>query len=193
MKENTIQKYLNQSFWFHATTESSLQSILENGVIASYNQGLPCDFGYGFYLTPTLKQAYSYITRNFKYSNLKKEKLIIIKFEFNISHHLEKSNFKVFPHYNQDFAEFVLTNRLYPNTQMHNHDMTLGVMSDQVPTKVLNEYINGIKTKGEVINAFMKWTSMEQLCLHSQTLCDKLLLKDIIYINEESEVTKNDK
>ena len=182
MKEKTIQKYLNQSFWFHATTESSLQNILENGVIASYNQGLPCDFGYGFYLTPTLKQAEHYIRQSPIYRADPNQKYVIIKFTLNLSDFIKSYDLKILPHYDDEFAEFVFNCRLSPLRHTHSYDMVLGVMSDNFSTQLMKDYIANKKSKQETLLGLKKWSSAEQLCLLSQDICDKLHIEDIIYI-----------
>ncbi len=58
-----VQNYLNRDYWYHGTSEESVQNIIEQGVLANYNIGSSLDFGPGFYLTNTLQKAENYISR----------------------------------------------------------------------------------------------------------------------------------
>lgn len=186
MNDKDVKKYLSQTSWYHATTIESLENILKNGVKHDYNIHRRLDFGYGFYLTPKLNQAKSYIQRSAPYlvDDVSKTQFVIIEFELNLSKLIKQYKLKVFPHYNDTFAEFVFNCRKNRHKKIHHYDMILGVMSDNNPNQLMDDYNEKIKSKKEIIELFKKWTSMEQLSLHNQDICDILVAKDIIYIDD---------
>ena len=99
----------------------------------------------------------------------------------------EGENYKtrIFGKYDDDFAVFVFENRtqnIY-GTNQHDYDVIYGVMSDSVPTQAILEYKIGIKTKEEVLESFKKATSMKQLSLHNQKLCDIIKLSEAYTID----------
>lgn len=190
MKEKEYQKYLNQKSWYHGTTLEGLKGIKEKGVMANYNRGNELDFGYGFYLTPTYKQAESYVKRNlpyFRVNNIGDKKGVIIQFELCLKDLMDKYNHASFLHFDKDFAEFVIKNRLYPKERKHNYDFILGVMSDSNPYILIADYRNKIITYEDLVIGLQKWNSMEQLSLHNQNLCDILKIKEITYLNDREE------
>lgn len=63
-------------------------------------------------------------------------------------------------------------------------------MSDSVPTQMVLEYKMGIKTKQEVLASFKKATSMKQISLHNQELCDIIKLKEAYTIDIETGARK---
>ena len=69
-------------------------------------------------------------------------------------------------------------------------------MSDSVPTQAILEYKMGAKTKEEVLECLKKPTSMKQLSLHNQNLCDIIKLKEAYTIdtatNERKELNINE-
>lgn len=186
MKEKDVQKYFNQPYWYHATTLESLESILENGVKADYNVGRPLDFGYGFYLTPKLNQAISYIKRTGPYlvNDVTKTQFVVIVFELDLSKLINHYTLKLLPHYDREFSEFVFECRMNPDKQIHPYDMILGVMSDNNPTQLIKDYRKKLISKSDVLTLLQKWTSMEQLSLHNQEICDILLTEDIICLDD---------
>ena len=51
-------------------------------------------------------------------------------------------------------------------------------MSDSVPTKIIMDYEMGKISKEQALEKLKTPTSMKQLSLHSQELCDRLKLKE---------------
>jgi len=74
--------------------------------------------------------------------------------------------------------------------KQHNYDIIYGVMSDSIPTIAIQEYKMGIKTKEEVLQCLKKPTSMKQISLHNQKLCDMIKLKEAYVINVETDERK---
>lgn len=63
-------------------------------------------------------------------------------------------------------------------------------MSDSVPAQAILEYKMGIKTKEEVLECFKKATSMKQISLHNQELCDIIKLKEAYTIDKTTKERK---
>ena len=180
---------LNQDLWYHGTTIESAENIADNGVIANYNLGADLDFGPGFYLTDTYERAVSFISKTpilTSNGNIELPKdWAIITFEFNPFNLLFNSdaryNFCNFSRHNDEFADFVLKNRMY-NTRKENHhhyDVIWGVMSDNKPFEIIEKYKKKIISYENAINEFKKTTSMRQLYIGNQNICDMLKIQGI--------------
>lgn len=195
MKENTYIKYMEQSTWFHGTTFSGWKNLCKEKVRVDYNKGTELDFGYGFYLTPKYKQAENYIRRMIPYLsglNIEDQMPIVIEFELNLSKLDKKYSHSKFLKYNEEFAEFVLKNRMNPDNINHSFDYVIGVMSDSNPEGLLADYRANIITREELIIGLQKGTSMEQLSLHNQGICDILKVKKAILVEEGKELNADD-
>lgn len=195
MNEKSYSKYKTQETWFHGTTLLGWQDLCKNKVQHDYNKGTELDFGYGFYLTPKSKQAESYIKRMIPYLDTDNEddKLaVVIEFELNLSCLNADYRHGKFLDYNEEFAEFVVDNRNNPDALRHEFDYIIGVMSDSNPDELLADYHLNKITKSELVQGLMKWTSMEQLSLHSQRICDILVVRKAILIDERRELNVDD-
>ncbi|MDE6435868.1 MAG: DUF3990 domain-containing protein [Lachnospiraceae bacterium] len=199
-----IRKVLSQNVWYHGTVLSNWDSFCQNGVLADINRDTSdaLDFGYGFYLAPTKERAEHYILSMMENSNFYNSNDIpmIMGFEFTPLEWFESETHKtkIFEKYDDDFAIFVFENRTQnlAGTKQHDYDVIYGVMSDSVPTQAILEYKMGTKTKEEVLECLKKPTSMKQISLHNQNLCDIIKLKEVYTIdkttNERKELNIND-
>ncbi len=198
---------MNHSSWYHATTLDGWESICKLGIKVDYNRNNELDFGYGFYLAYDQKKAEDYINRMLKYviqpdlgvnikSNPKKQIPVVIEFDFIPSEILQHKhyNYKFLPAYDDEFAEFVFYNRMYnvDGSNQHKYDMIMGVMSDSNPPILLEKYRNGEITKNKVIEELQKSTSMKQLSLHNQEICDIIVPKRAYIVDTKKELNVND-
>lgn len=178
-----IKKVLSQNKWYHYTTEDQLQNLIENGSIADYNAGNELDFGYGFYLASSLDSAHNYMSRAHSRINWSFiEYYYILEYEFEpLQYFTHDYSFAIFNKYDIDFANFVFNNRIsyHDKIQKHNYDITYGVMSDSLARQLFLKYRSKIISKDEVLTELQKSTSMKQLCIHKQSICDSLKLVDI--------------
>lgn len=176
-----VKNILSSTHWFHATTKSSFENILAQGVVADYNRYSELDFGYGFYLTTTEKLAESYISKLLSWADSTDDPPVIMEFEMNPLEWFLNAEYStaVFPAFDDSFAEFVFNNRMNSSTgkQFHDYDAIYGVMSDSVPTKLLLQFRGGEISYEAVIDGLKKSNSMKQISLHSQHLCDIIKLK----------------
>lgn len=160
------------------------------------------DFGYGFYLAPNKERAEYYITSMMQNTDFYKDddSPLILGFEFTPLEWFEGEDYntKIFGKYDDEFAIFVFENRTENvfGSKQHDYDVIYGVMSDSVPTQTVLEYKMGIKTKEEVLDSLKKATSMKQISLHNQNLCDIIRLKEAYIIDkttsERKELNIND-
>lgn len=199
MKEKEFNKYMSQDVWYHATTLVGWDSLCKQKVKADYNYGQQLDFGTGFYMCPKQKQAIDYIKRAVPYldgANERNQIPVIVEFELNMSKLPQEFKGKTFLHYDLDFAEFVFKNRLDPETKIHDYDYVFGVMSDSVPEMLMAKYTYNELTMEEVLIQLTKWTSMSQICLNSQQLCDILKVRRAYILDadfkEMEELNAND-
>lgn len=199
-----VRKKLNQNLWYHGTVFSNWNSFCKKGVIVDINRDTSdaLDFGYGFYLAPSRERAEHYITSMIKNSNFypDNDKPMILGFEFTPLEWFEGDGYqtKVFSKFDDEFAIFVFENRTenIMGSKQHDYDVIYGVMSDTVPTILIQEYKMGKKTKEEVLESLKKSTSMKQISLHNQKLCDIIKLKEAYTIdtntNERKELDINE-
>lgn len=171
-----IASRLSSNAWYHATTLDGFHNILEKGVLADFNRGRELDFGYGFYLTEKAKMAENYIAR----LPVEPGNRVIMEFEFTPISWFEGDEIQteVFDAFDERFAEFVFCNRECgaSGEQAHAFDAVYGGMSDSKPTLLLAGYRAGEVSREEVIQSLQKGTSMKQLSLHNQNLCDTIKL-----------------
>ncbi|MGV1040632.1 DUF3990 domain-containing protein [Clostridium perfringens] len=196
-----VRKYLIKDKWYHGTTLDGLKKICKNGVLVNYNEGNELDFGTGFYLTDKKQKAIDYIERIIKYrvdnslseinslgiplkDNTDKNIPVILEFEFLPLQYFENEKYstKIFNSYNEEFAKFVFQNR-YHLDEKHKYDLIFGVMSDSNPMLLIQQYREKKITENEVIDGLRKSTSMKQLSIHNQELCDIIKLNKAYYLN----------
>lgn len=172
-----ITNILSSNKWYHATTMDGFLSLKQNGVIAKYNQGKPLDFGYGFYLTLNEEMAERYIKRLYQADD---DVFVITEYTFSPLPWFttEEYNAALFPKFDDNFARFVMNNRLMAHSliQQHAYDVIYGVMSDSAPVQLLMDYRVGAITEEQALEGLKKSNSMKQLSVHNQQLCDMLVL-----------------
>lgn len=194
--------------WYHGTTLQGWKDICKYGVLSDYNKGYELDFGYGFYLTPIQQHAENYIIDSLKFEESdinvgipfienKDDKIpVLIEFTFNpiqwYSDHCY--NFHFLNAYDDEFAEFVFHNRInnINGNCQHNYDVIFGVMSDSLPTVLIQKYNRGEISKEEVLTGLKKSTSNKQLSLHNQEICDIIKPSKAILIDSREELNVND-
>ncbi len=119
---------------------------------------------------------------------------MILEFELNPLPWFEEdiSNTRILNRYDDDFAIFVFENRTenMAGSNQHDYDVLYGVMSDSVPTLEIQHYKTGIKNREEVIASLKKQTSMKQLSLHNQDICDKIKLKEAYILDKATRERK---
>lgn len=181
------KRILQGTSWFHGTTIDELDSI-KKGICAKHNirTAHETDFGYGFYLKSSYEEAAKYIYELQECTeSLGNTQLDCIVCEFFIKpldyFESSKYNAKLLCKYDDEFANIVFDNRCnnVSGVQQHEYDIIYGVESDSVPTKEMLNYRLGNSTKEQVIEAFKKSTSMKQLSIHNQEICDMLILKAV--------------
>lgn len=189
---NKVRRILSQKMWYHGTLFSNWESFCKNGVLVDINKDTSdaLDFGYGFYLAPSKERAEHYILSMMDNSDFYSSNDIpmILGFEFNALELFESGDYhtKIFSKYDDEFAIFVFTNRTenLSGINQHNYDIIYGVMSDSVPTQAILEYRMGTKTRNEVLESLKKGTSMKQISLHKQEICDLIQLKEAYTIDK---------
>ncbi len=192
--EEKVRRRLESNMWYHGTVDKNWDSICRKGILVDYNRETSeaLDFGYGFYLAPTAERAERYIQGMMQNTSFYDESDIamVLGFEFQPLKWFEEDtyNTKVFSKYDDEFARFVFENRTenVAGSKQHRYDAIYGVMSDAVPALEVQNYKMGRKTKEEVIEALKKQTSMKQISLHNQGICDTISLKEAYILDKTS-------
>ena len=191
-----IKRLANRQ-WFHATDNEGLHNILKMRVLSDYNKGSELDFGFGFYLSPSLEDAENYINR--LYHAIPNDDAIIIEFDFHPLTYFsnEAYNTYLFPHFNDEFAEFVFKNRWHARTtssnlyqQQHTYDVIYGCMSDSNPTNLLSQYELAEISYLDVIEGLKKDNRAKQLSIHNQEICNTLTITHIYQYCPKTQLLK---
>lgn len=206
-RKKSIEDYLSIDKWYHGTTLVHAKNIKQNGIDIKHNIGHELDFGYGFYLTPYKEQAERYIVSTLAASkvddlglplvvNPENYQPVVMEFDFTPIEFYDKEeyNFRVLNKYNEEFADFIFHNRVY-NTEgesHHEHDFIFGVMSDSLPILLIQQYKSGEKSKEEVLAELQKATSVKQISIHNQEVCDILNIQTIYDISTGEELNIDD-
>ena len=126
---------------------------------------------YGFYLAANLSCAQKYAAGF--------EDARIIEFHFKPIDILKgSSNYRFFEALDEEFAEFVFSNRMYylesEDNCYHKYDLVAGVMSDGTQATDFEEYRDGDITKEELFRRLLLPREDWQIAIHSQALCNCL-------------------
>lgn len=213
--KSKVRKYLSSDKWYHATTLDGFKKICDMGVKADYNKGTELDFGCGFYLTPQRDRAETFIKNVLAYDNSEvgesitesfgipikenqdKKIPVVIEFSFVPLAWFEEAtyNYKILNAYDDEFAEFVFNNRVNNMSEENQHefDLIFGVMSDSLPTILIQKYKNKELTKENVIEGLKKSTAVKQLSIHNQGICDIIKISKAYYVESGEELELNGK
>ncbi|WP_025783035.1 DUF3990 domain-containing protein [Sporosarcina sp. D27] len=193
------KKILRNNCWYHGTTLDSLNNLKLKGPLVNHNIGKELDFGHGFYLAPDLEMAKRYTETMIGYMKemgnqfpFTEDELTPIVIEYELIDPIAESFFiapdvktTCFPSYSEDFALFILENRLNPQKKMHDYDLIYGVMSDSNPNILVPQFKGKLITKEQFVDEITKkTTSTRQLSVHNQVICDKLVMKAVHYVKE---------
>jgi len=196
--KDKYKNILRRKSWFHGTSLANLQSFVSNGPLVEHNIGNELDFGYGFYLAPDLRMAERYSKRMIEFMeqtpqfSYTEEDLtpVVIEFEFpesSPSIFFEDHKFRTtcFPSFDEDFANFILSNRMSPCERVHDYDLIFGVMSDSNPNKLVPQVKSGYISSDDFVQEILKnTTSTRQLSIHNQLICATLVIRNIHYVKE---------
>jgi len=173
MKVWKEKEFMEHDQWFHATTLEGFKSILKNGILASFNNDIELDFGYGFYLTPNKEWAYKYAKGLYTDSES-----VVIEFRFKPKDIANGCKSKFYGKLDTEFADFVFNNRQYfMNNEthcVHDYDIVGGVMSDGNQWEDFELYRNGTIDKNELYKRLCIPKEDWQIVIHSQELCNKI-------------------
>lgn len=174
--------------WYHGTTLKEWRSICQSKILADFNIGYSLDFGNGFYLSPNERDTQKYALDTVKYngSDLPEDNIpVVLVFNYCPIEDINNGySYKYFPKYDEEFSLFVFECRKnYLGAKTHTFDITGGVMTDTIPTVIMQQFFVNQITKEDVLKQFQKSTSKKQLCLHTQKLCDKLKLAKAYIVN----------
>lgn len=177
MQSYSLEEFLQVDTWYHATIRQGYESIMTKKIQASFNKMFELDFGYGFYLTPSLDWVQKY-AKSFDGEER------IFKFNFRLADILnENVSFRFWDSLNDDFAEFVFQNRMYfsdyANFKIHDYDIVGGVMSDGNQPTDFEEFRNDLISKAELFRRICLPKEDWQIAISSQEICDMLKPVDV--------------
>jgi hypothetical protein len=139
------------------------------------------DFGSGFYLTSSLKQAQDWVLR--KLSNEGKNIGYVNSYSFDDDNVPTNLNIKVFSGPSEDWLDFVMSNRR-ETAFVHDYDIVVGpVANDRVYT-AFSLYEGGIIDKSTLIKELQTYRLVDQYLFHTSKALDYLIFNSIISVSK---------
>ncbi|WP_084242399.1 DUF3990 domain-containing protein [Planomicrobium okeanokoites] len=200
--KSKTRRNIQKTKWYHGTTISGYQGIMDKGVKFDFSWGSELDFGPGFYLAPEKRMAEDFVKQqlSFKTSEGIEEFLspdslvpVVLEFEFSTMPYLERGELKILDVNDREFASFVTDNRIRAiEGLLHNYPLIYGIMSDNNPADLVSKFRDGELDKEEVIQGIMDRTiSKRQLSIHTQDICDILKLTKAYVVDGGKELDIN--
>lgn len=147
-------------------------SIIKNPEIRESTRTL--DFGKGFYLTSSEKQASDWVNRKLERSGKKKGFVNI--YDFLEEDAKSELNVKVFHNPSEEWLDFVMSNRQIPNFT-HDFDIVMGpVANDRVYT-AFALFEGGSISKETLIRELKTYRLVDQYLFHTDRAFKYLLFK----------------
>ncbi|WP_066186062.1 DUF3990 domain-containing protein [Gracilibacillus timonensis] len=197
---------------YHATLFKHFESIQNNVLIENLEITYNADFGRGFYTTTNKIQAVQRardIQKKFTKPGekvTKQNRGIIISFDLNqdLLYTLGKYRYKVFDSINEDWARFIVKNRLW-NSKVglsHSYYWTYGGMADGSSLMRLckmyyegrlnlNDLLYGFDEDGEYQNGIQPFrNNYNQLVFHKEHFANQVLLNPQYDLYRERNVIK---
>lgn len=131
------------------------------------------DFGPGFYLTSIREQAVNYGKRFIR----AKEEAWLNTYEFN--NDLTAFKVKIFPHYDEEWLDFVAANRNGDETEYF--DVVIGGIANDKVIRTLEVFFAGLASKEDTLGKLIYEQPNIQYCIRSQ----QVLKECLRYINSE--------
>lgn len=103
------------------------------------------DFGQGFYLTDIFSQAQDMAERRFAFESIGAP--IVLQYEFDESSlSCEELHVRRFEWVSNEWAEFILQNRMSKGRRLHDYDIVIGPVADDGVVLQLNLYMQRLIT-----------------------------------------------
>ena len=147
-------------------------SIVETPEIREANRTL--DFGKGFYLTSSMKQASDWVLR--RVERIDQNHGFVNIYEISEEDSLKSLKIKTFESPTEEWLDFVMANRRIPNFQ-HEYDIVIGpVANDRVYT-AFALYEGGSISKDILISELKTYRLVDQYLFHTQKALNYLKFK----------------
>jgi hypothetical protein len=130
------------------------------------------DFGRGFYVTDIKSQAESWAERM---QRIREEVGIVSVFEIDIKRVKADFRYYRFGHYDNDWLQFIVANRIGDENVEHYDVVEGGVANDRVIDTV-EAYISNLMPLETALRELAKHQPNNQLCIASQKVIDECLV-----------------
>ena len=141
------------------------------------------DFGPGFYLTDIYEQAVNWSIRR---SNKFKKDPVVNKYLLKKTDLMTTLGirFRIFQEYDDEWLDFVVSNRLGESI-WKNYDYIEGGVADDRVVDTIDLYITGFISRGDAIERLKYIKPNNQICISNQYIIDKFLsFRDSIIIEK---------
>lgn len=148
-------------------------TIIKNPEIRDSNRTL--DFGKGFYLTSSEKQAVDWVAR--KLARVRQNTGYTNVYEFLLEDAKNDLNIKVFGHPSEEWVDFVMSNRRFTDFT-HSFDIVIGpVANDRVYT-AFALFEGGSISKETLISELKTYRLVDQYLFHTEKAFKYLFFKE---------------
>jgi hypothetical protein len=132
--------------------------IIEKPEIISYSGGR--DFGMGFYCTDIRSQAEKWAKRQGK---IRKQTSVINMYEFDMDNAKQKSAFKIFTDYSQEWLEMIINCRKNPR-YIHGFDIVYGKIANDDVGETVQAVLDGLMPFETALQKLVFMPSNNQYC-----------------------------
>lgn len=146
-----------KQFLFHGGTH-----IIELPEIREPKRSL--DFGKGFYLTTSKKQAERWVKNRL---DNKRTVGYVNTYEFDLETASGNLKIKIFETANEDWVDFVLSNRMVDD-YTHDYDIVIGPVADDKVYTQFSLFEMGVIGKEDLINNLMTYRLVDQYLFHTE-------------------------
>ena len=142
-------------------------SVIEHPIVATGRERL--DFGKGFYVTDIKSQAETWADRM---QRIREEAGIVNVYEFDINRVKAQFSYYCFKHYDNEWLQFIVANRLGVPDVAKYDVIEGGVANDRV-IDVVEAYIANLMPLDIALRELSRHQPNNQLCIASQSVVDE--------------------
>lgn len=158
---------MNEIIVYHGSTD-----IVENPICKLGRKNL--DFGQGFYITDIREQAVKWAEN---IARIHKKRPILNRYRLNRDAIIKEARCKIFEAYDEQWLEFIISNRTGENVAENFDFVEGGVANDRV-IDTINLYIAGLMELSTALRELSKHRPNNQMCILNQDIINRYLIYD---------------
>lgn len=158
---------MNEIIVYHGSID-----IVENPICELGRKNL--DFGQGFYITDIREQAVKWAEN---IAHIRTKQPILNRYRLNRNAIIKEARCKIFEAYDEQWLEFIISNRTGENVAKNFDFVEGGVANDRV-IDTINLYIAGLMELNTALRELSKHRPNNQMCILNQDIINRHLIFD---------------